>query len=103
LKALKDFWTYIQTNPPTDANYAQVKTAYVLPADFGFGFRSKYDTIWGLWASNYTSQKIWDDADSLISQYGANFDIVCEGSQFAASSKNSYSNLFYWNSSESTD
>jgi hypothetical protein len=102
LEALQKFWTYIQNNQPTDANYAQVKRAYVLPADFGFGFRSKYDTIWGLWASNYTAQKIWDDTQALISQYGANFDIVCDGNIFNSGSKNSYSQLFYWSDSQST-
>ena len=50
LEKLKDFWNYISSNAPTDANYEKVQTAYVMPADYGFGFRYSTDNIWGLWS-----------------------------------------------------
>ena len=46
--AVKKFWNYIHSS---SENYGidEGKVAYVLPRDYGFGFRNPNDTIWGLW------------------------------------------------------
>ena len=66
-EALQTFWTDIHTNPEQFGS-APAEAAYVVPADFGFGFRNADDTIWGLFpANNYTyTQKIWDDTQNLL-------------------------------------
>ncbi len=97
MDALKKFWNYISNNPPTNANYEKVKTAYVLPKDYGFGFRSAQDNIWGLWNADAQSQKIWMDVNALARQDGSNFDIVCNDAQFKQTTENRYNSLIYWN------
>jgi hypothetical protein len=94
LNALKQFWNYSSSYGPTHKN---AKTAYVLPADYGFGFRSASDTIWGLWSADATAQDIYNDVELLIRQKGADFDIVCNNSTLVADSKGNYSELIYWN------
>ena len=67
LDALKDFWNYSHANEPANADYKSVRTAYVLPADYGFGFRSASDSIWGLWSADSQTQQIYSDVDSADS------------------------------------
>ena len=97
LDAIKNFWSYQANNQPTDANYKQVKTAYVMPDDYGFGFRSESDNIWGLWGASDQTQKIWMDANHLVQQYGTNFDIVFNAPQFQQDFQSRYNKLIYWN------
>jgi hypothetical protein len=97
LDAIKNFWSYQTNNQPTDANYNQVKTAYVMPADYGFGFRYSSDNIWGLWGANDQTQKIWMCTNHLVQQYGTNFDIVFNEPQFQQGFQSKYNRLIYWN------
>ena len=48
LDAIKQFWQYAQANPRNDNSDIE-RSAYVLPKDYGFGFRRPNDRIWGLW------------------------------------------------------
>jgi hypothetical protein len=98
LDALKEFWNYTQNNAPN--NTAQVKTAYVMPANYGFGFRSAQDNIWGLWSADNQSQKVWSDVTALVKQYGSNFDIVFDDPQFNQAIQNHYDTLYYWNGTQ---
>ncbi len=94
--ALKNFWTYINNNPG-DHGVQQGKVAYVLPQDYGFGFRSPNDSIWGIWNADEISLKVWNDTNKLISQYGSNLDIVYSDPQFTGALTNHYDKLFFWN------
>jgi len=76
LKAIKEFWNYL-TKVPKVPEYP-ANTAYVLPRDYGFGFRSPNDTIWGLWKADELSSLIWNDANRLIAENGQDIDIVYE-------------------------
>jgi hypothetical protein len=58
LNSIKEFWQYAQANPRTMSEPSD-RSVYVLPQDFGFGFRSPNDTIFGLWNAN------WDGSSSL--------------------------------------
>jgi len=94
--AIREFWDYVHSNPLSyGADKAEV--AYVLPQDYGFGFRSPEDKIWGLWESDDLSQKIWNDADTLIHQYGSNLDIVYSDPEAMDAIRNRYATLFFWN------
>jgi len=97
LQALKNFWNYVSNNAPKDPYYERVQTAYVMPADYGFGFRSAQDSMWGLWGPDNQSQKIWNDMNTLVKQYGANFDIVFNEAQYRQGFVNRYDKLVYWN------
>ena len=95
LNAIKDFWNYAKTNPQPSQNPAE--TAYVLPTDYGYGFRGPSDTIWGLFAADSLTQKIWNDANTLLSQYGQKLDIVYETKTDGVPINLTYGTLIYWN------
>jgi hypothetical protein len=94
--ALKEFWNYIHNNPQ---NYGanQGKVAYVLPQDYGFGFRNPNDNIWGLWNADDLSHKVWDDANKLIGQYDSHLDIVYNDPEFINATMSRYDKLIFWN------
>jgi hypothetical protein len=93
---MKDFWDYIHSNPQNfGAN--EGKVAYVLPQDYGFGFRNPRDRIWGLWDANGLSQKVWDDTNKLVAQYNFRLDIVYNDPEFISVIRGRYERLFFWN------
>jgi hypothetical protein len=94
--ALEKFWNYIHSNPQ---NYGanQARVAYILPQDYGFGFRRVNDNIWGLWNADDLSLKVWDDANNLISQYNSRFDIVYNDPEFINAIISRYDKLIFWN------
>ncbi len=95
--ALKRFWDTLHSNPGSfGSNKAQ--TAYVVPADYGFGFRNPDDHIWGLFPSDTLSTKIYNDVNNtLIPTYGARFDILYNEPQVIDPILKDYSKVFYWN------
>ena len=93
--ALKRFWKYINNNPQNHGiNSGEV--AYVLPKDYGFGYRSSIDHVW-VWDADELSQKVWDDGNRLVSQYDSRFDIVYNDPEFISAIKLRYDKLFFWN------
>ncbi len=102
LDAIRDFSDYVAHNPPKYADYRDVKTAYVLPADYGFGFRTPQDSIWGLWPANSTTWQIYSDVEGLIKQKGTSFDIVCECPNLLLDANGRYDRLIYWNGTQIT-
>ena len=94
--ALKNFWNYVHSNPQ-EHDVIQGEAAYVLPKDYGYGFRNPRDKIWGLWEADDLSQKVWDDVNTLIDQYGSRLDIVYNEQEVMDAVKNRYDKLFFWN------
>lgn len=94
--ALKDYWSYIHNNPQ-EHDIIQGEAAYVLPKDYGFGFRIPEDKIWGLWESDNLSQKIWYDVNRLLGQYGSRLDIVYDEPEVMDGVRSRYDKLFFWN------
>jgi hypothetical protein len=94
LDALKQFWKYAKANP-RPSNPVNERTAYVLPPDFGYGFRGSDDSIWGIWKNSTLSNQIWKDVNNYAQQYGQKFDIIY------ADTPNfdnwTYNKLIYWN------
>jgi hypothetical protein len=97
LDALKSFWSYISNHPPSDPDSGKVHTAYVLPSDYGFGFRRPDDTVWGLWNGDDQTRQIYGDVEALITQHGTGFDIVCNYPNLVADLKGRYDALIFWN------
>jgi hypothetical protein len=93
LSALKQFWNYTCTYGP---NSAAAKTAYVLPENYGFGFRSSSDTIWGLWSADATATRVYSDVTMLSQLKGTGFDIIYNNSTLVKDTKDHYTELIYW-------
>jgi hypothetical protein len=93
--ALQKFWNYSHQNPQVFGS-TKADVAYVAPADYGFGFRSATDTIWGLFPADQYSKKIWNDVETLIIRYDTRLDILFDDPD-AATVKGNYGKLFFWN------
>lgn len=94
--ALKKFWSYVQSNPDRHGS-VEGDVAYVLPRDYGYGFRGPADNIWGLWGADQLSKKVWDDANSLVDRYDTRLDIVYDDPEFSDAIVHRYDELFFWN------
>jgi hypothetical protein len=94
--AIEDFWNYVNSNPQ---DYGSIKgeVAYVLPKDYGFGFRHTEDNIWGLRNADDLSPKVFDDTNLLVMQYASRLDIVYDDAEFIDGVRSRYNNLFFWN------
>jgi hypothetical protein len=73
LDSIKKFWDYVDCVPQPRQ---PAKIAYVLPEDYGYGFRGPDDRIWGLWGPDELSEKVWSETNSLLAEYDKNLDIV---------------------------
>jgi hypothetical protein len=95
--SLKKFWEVLHSNPDSfSSNKAEV--AYIVPADYGFGFRNPTDRIWGLFPSDALSTKIYDDVNNtLMTKYSSRFDILYNEPQTIDHILGDYSKVFYWN------
>jgi hypothetical protein len=94
--ALQQFWSKLHSDPGSfGSNDAEV--AYVVPRDYGFGFRTADDHIWGLFSNNTLSAKIYNDVQTLTNQYGAHLDILYDEAEIAAPLLGNYSRVYYWN------
>ncbi len=93
--ALKRFWNEMHSNPDGFGSDSP-EVAYVVPADYGFGFRSTKDSIWGLFPSDDLSAKIFSDVETLTVEYGAHLNIFYDEPVSAAQLQN-YRTVYYWN------
>jgi hypothetical protein len=99
LDALKQFWKYVKFNPRPN-NPVTERVAYVLPPDFGYGFRGSDDWIWGLWKNGTLSNQIWTDVNIYSQQYDQKFDIIYADSPNFDNCV--YSKIIYWNGTVQT-
>lgn len=95
--ALKRFWAYIKENP-RQVTPASDRVAYVLPKDYGYGFRGPNDKIWGLWGPDNLTDKICNDINSLLAVYNDKLDIIYDKG-ITPDDTAGYSRLFFWNQS----
>jgi hypothetical protein len=96
--ALEEFWNYINDNPRKHGT-VKGEAVYVLPENFGFGFRRAEDNIWGLWSADTDErvEKIWGDVNQLVEEYGFSLDIVYSDPEFNADLQRHYDTVFFWN------
>jgi hypothetical protein len=95
LESMQKFWEYHEETPQ-QKNVAEV--AYVLPKDYGYGFRGPDDKIWGLWGPNELSAKVWNDVTRLLENYGPKLDIIYETAEQEIQQQ--YKMLIFWNGTE---
>jgi hypothetical protein len=95
--AMKRFWRYIHTNPRRPEIYcpACAQVAYVLPKDYGWGFRGSEDKVWGLWVDEL-SIKIGTDVDYLLHTHHLSLDIIYDDPKYYGEFER-YSKLIFWN------
>lgn len=96
--ALRTFWGTLHSNSKQFGS-TPAEAAYVVPADFGFGFRSATDTIWGLFpasSDNYTA-KIYSDTQFLLAKYNMRLNIIYDNQSIIDPSLNEYAEIFYYN------
>ena len=77
------------------------RVAYILPKDYGYGFRGADDRIWGLWELDNFSSQIWNDVNSLVNQYHTGIDIIYEDA--LRNNTLEYSKLIFWNGTTLTN
>jgi len=96
-KALQRFWNTLHDNPASfSSNGAQA--AYIVPSNYGFGFRSPTDTIWGLKPADELSPKIFNDANNILpSKFGSRFDILYNEPEIIEPLLGNYTTVYYWN------
>lgn len=92
---LEQFWKYVKRHPEK-YGFIKANVAYVLPEDYGFGFRISNDTIWGLWDSDEWSPSIWNEVNALLQNYGFQLDIVYNDSALIENIRNLYKKLFFF-------
>jgi hypothetical protein len=93
LDALEQFWRYISNNQRVDSYSDRV--AYVLPENYGYGFRGPDDKNWGLWEADSLSYEISVDLGNLLEEYENKLDIIYDDPQFNYLEK--YSRIYFWN------
>ena len=94
-EVLQRFWTILHTDPESfGLNTPEV--AYVVPADYGFGFRNANDSIWGLFPADVLSAKIFNNVEALIERYDTHLNIYYD-EPVALSQLNSFEKVYYWN------
>jgi hypothetical protein len=101
--AMKQFWQYTQTNSRTPMPLS-TRSVYVLPENYGEGFRGPDDTIWGLWRADFNvaegSQNFATNIKlcvaALLQMFGPKLDIVYPRADQTVESIG-YENVLYWN------
>jgi hypothetical protein len=95
LEALRQFWQYAKDNPRKSAT-SNDRVAYVLPKDYGYGFRGPNDKIWGLWEADAFSYSLCMTLHSLMEQHGTKLDIIFDDGINRNNTK-AYNKLVFWN------
>ncbi len=97
LAAMERFWQDIHALGNPELVKERVDVAYVLPQDYGFGFRKADDAIWGLWPADDLSAKVFGDVVALALRYDCRFDVVYDYAEFREGFQSRYGTLLFWN------
>lgn len=93
--ALQRFWSTMHSDPESFGSTLP-EVAYVVPADYGFGFRNQNDSIWGLFPSDALSAKIFCDVEALVERYDTHLNIYYD-EPVAAAQLERFEKVYYWN------
>jgi hypothetical protein len=96
-EAIQNFWNHAKTTTQNRTSNIQ-KLAYVLPDNYGFGFRSATDSIWGVWGPDNFTSTIWAGVNKMQQTYGDGFDILIGSLWTQAFARYHYTTLIRWNS-----
>lgn len=92
--ALERFWNDVSQNKITQKPLAEA--VLILPKNYGFGFRTAGDSIWGYWGPDEYTSTIWDKTQLLLNKYGYSLDIAFDDASYALPAN--YGAVYYWNS-----
>lgn len=92
---MKQFWDYAHATSSFQRHVAD--TAFVLPRDYGFGFRWPDDKIWGKWNADSLSATLWTYAHHLLDMHVMNLDVVFETKISNEPVDLPYRKLIFWN------
>ena len=92
-EALEQFWQYVQDNPRNKIQIEK-RVAFVLPKNYGYGFRGPEDKIWGLWEADALSLQISHHLGYLLEEYGTNLDIIYDD---GLELDKNYTKYIFWN------
>lgn len=95
-ETMKTFWEYVSKTPQNRTSNTQ-KIAYVVPDNYGFGFRGPADKIWGVWEADENAQLIWSEVSNLVQTYGDRFDIIYGSPWTQVFGRSRYDRLIWWN------
>jgi len=96
LNALKNFKEYISSHPqPNVPSYDRV--AYVLPQNYGCGFGSPNDSIWGVWGSDNLTSSLFYQMQNLTATYGNRLDIIYDSLWTRLFLQEHYNDTIWWN------
>ena len=93
-EALENFWNYKNGNPKKHGALT-ADVAFVLPPDYGFGFRDPDDRVWRYWKEPFSS-KMWNEVNDLLKEYGSRLDIVYGDPEFNDKIEDCYSTVLRW-------
>ena len=99
LSAIEDFRDFVRENPQNRTSN-QEKVAYVLPENYGWGFRTPDDKIWGVWEADSRAEKIWNDINDLIQKYNYDFDIIYSSPWTTFFWRAHYDKRIFWDGTE---
>jgi hypothetical protein len=97
--AIQRFWNYAQINQPKIAT-KYLRTAYVLPNAWGFGFRWPTDHIWGVWEADALAPNITKSVGTLLDIYDEELDIIYDDGTIVGNG--GYRELIFWNTYDPT-
>jgi hypothetical protein len=95
-EALQNFWSSIHKYPDSFIP-SKAEVAYVIPKDYGFGYRSPADTIWGLFPNDTLSSKIYNDTVFLEKLYDSHINIIYYEPELIEPTLKNYKQIYYWN------
>jgi len=95
LDALRRFWNYAG-NHPRDSESASDRVAFVLPKDYGYGFRGPTDRIWGLWGADAFSFQLSTQVGAAIRTHQDRLDLIYDDG-LKTNSSYGYSEITFWN------
>ena len=93
---MSNFWNYTKQNPRS--NVLSERVAYVLPRDYGYGFRGPEDKIWGRFEADALTNQICLDINKMLVQYGTRLDLIYEDGLLPNNPVKATSNeIIFWN------
>jgi parallel beta-helix repeat protein len=93
-EALENFWNYKNGNPKKQGCLT-ADVAFVLPPDYGFGFRDQNDRVWRFWKEHFSS-RMWNEVNELLDEYGSRLDIVYSDPEFNDKIEETYDTVLRW-------
>jgi parallel beta-helix repeat protein len=93
-EALENFWNYKNGNPKKYGSLT-ADVAFVLPPDYGFGFRDPNDRVWRFWREHH-SLRLWNEVNALLDEYGSRLDIVYSDPEFNDKIEETYDTVLRW-------